>query len=147
MSQLRNTASANGLQFDDNYYQSAAKAVASGLSTLEDAEMDIRQQAAGLWPTYSEKIMAGYNVRDLASGYIYTMANELELDPQSISINDSYIRQALTGMDEQGNPKAETLWQFQQRLRNDPRWMNTNKAQNQVSSMTARVMEMFGLVG
>ena len=146
-SQLRNTATANGLQFDDNYYNSYAKSVASGLMSIDDAEAEIRQQAAGLWPSYSEKILAGYNDRDLASGYIYTMANELEIDPQSISLDDGYIRSALTGIDEKGNPRPKSLWEFQRELRNDPRWPNTNKAQNQISSMTSRVMEMFGLVG
>jgi HSP20 family molecular chaperone IbpA len=146
-SQFRNTASANGLRFDDNYYQALAKSVTSGLLSEEDAELEIRDQAASLWPTYSEKIRAGYNVRDLASGYIYTMANELEIDPQSISLDDQYIRGALTGIDDQGNPRAKSLWEFQRELRNDPRWMNTNKAQNEVTSIASEVMQMFGLRG
>lgn len=146
-SRFRNTASANGLRFDDGYYQSLAKSVTSGLLSEEDAEMEIREQAATFWPSYSDKIRAGYNVRDLASGYIYTMAQELEIDPQSISLDDQYIRGALTGVDEQGNPRPKGLWEFQQDLRKDPRWINTNKAQNQISSIASDVMQMFGLVG
>jgi hypothetical protein len=109
--------------------------------------MDIREQAAGMWPPYGEKIRAGYNVRDLASGYIYSMASELEIDPQAISLDDSYIRKALTNIDEQGNAKPQSLWQFQRDLRNDPRWMDTNKAQNQIGETASKVMQMFGLVG
>jgi hypothetical protein len=145
--QLRNTASANGLKFSDEYYQQQAKSISLGLSTFEDADMDIREQAAGMWPPYSEKIRAGYNVRDLASGYIYSMASELEIDPQSISLDDTYIRKALTNIDEQGNAKHQSLWQFQRDLRNDPRWMDTNKAQNQIGDTASKVMQMFGLVG
>ena len=146
-STFRNTAAANGLKFDDGYYQALAKSVTSGLLTEDDAVMEIREQAASFWPSYSDKIRAGYNVRDLASGYIYTMAQELEIDPQSISLDDQYLRSALTGVDEKGNPRPKSLWEFQRELRNDPRWINTTKAQNQVSSIASGVMEMFGLVG
>jgi hypothetical protein len=145
--QLRNTASANGLKFSDDFYQQQAKSITLGLTTFEDADMDIREQAAGMWPPYGEKIRAGYNVRDLASGYIYSMASELEIDPQAISLDDSYIRKALTNIDEQGNAKPQSLWQFQRDLRNDPRWMDTNKAQNQIGETASKVMQMFGLVG
>lgn len=144
---LQRIAAANGLQFSQGYFESAARSVAEGLTTEEDWIRQTRDQAASLWPIYSEKIRAGMDAYDLASGYIYTMADELEIDPYSISLNDSYIRSALTGVDDQGNPRPKSLWEFQQELRNDPRWMNTNKAQNQVSSITSRVMEMFGLVG
>jgi hypothetical protein len=144
-SSFRNTATANGLQLSSKYFEDLAKSVTLGLMSEDDAEAEIREQAAGFWPSYSDKILAGYNVRDLASGYIYTMANELELDPQSISLDDSYIRSALTSVDDTGNARPKSLWEFQRELRNDPRWMNTNKAQNQVSSIASRVMEMFGL--
>jgi hypothetical protein len=145
--QLRNTASANGLTFTDNYYTDLAKSAVMGLTDIADAEADIREQAASFWPSYSDKIRAGYNVRDLASSYLYTMGTELEIDPQSIDLNDQYIRGALTGVDDKGNFKPKSLWEFQQSLREDPRWMNTTKAQNQVASTASRVMEMFGLVG
>lgn len=145
--QLRNTASANGLTFTDNYYNDIAKSAVMGLTDIADAEADIREQAASFWPSYSDKIRAGYNVRDLASSYLYTMGTELEIDPQSIDLNDQYIRGALTGVDDKGNFKPKSLWEFQQSLREDPRWMNTTKAQNQVASTASRVMEMFGLVG
>lgn len=145
--QLRNTASANGLTFSDKYYTDLATSAVMGLSDIADAEADIREQAASYWPSYSDKIRAGYNVRDLASSYLYTMGTELEIDPQSINLDDPYIRKALTSSDDKGNFKPQGLWEFQQSLRSDPRWMNTTKAQNQVASTASRVMEMFGLVG
>jgi len=145
--QLRNTATGNGLKLSDQYFQDQAKSVVLGLTNIDDAEMDIREQAAGFWPPYGDKIRAGYNVRDLASGYIYAMASELEIDPQGISLDDNYIRGALTSVDEKGDPRPQSLWQFQQTLRKDPRWMDTTKAQNQVASTASNVMKMFGLVG
>lgn len=144
---LKNVARANGMTFADNWYQSAAQSVAAGLTDQKYWERDIREQAAGMWPIYGDKIRQGMNVYDLASPYIQTMAQEFEIDPNNITLNDPYIRAALTGIDDQGNPAATNLWEFQKKLRNDPRWMNTAKAQNEVTSVTGRVMQMFGLMG
>jgi hypothetical protein len=144
---LRNLARANGVSFSDNWYQSAARSVASGLSQQTDWERDVRKQAASLYPVYSQKIEQGLNVYDLASPYINTMAQELELDPNQITLNDPYIRSALGGMSDSGDFTSMGLWDFQKKLRNDPRWENTSKAQNEVTSVTGRVMQMFGLMG
>jgi hypothetical protein len=144
---LRNLARANGVSFSDNWYLSAARSVASGLSQQTDWERDVRKQAASLYPVYSQKIEQGLNVYDLASPYINTMAQELELDPNQITLNDPYIRSALGGMNDNGDFTSMGLWDFQKKLRNDPRWENTSKAQNEVTSVTGRVMQMFGLMG
>jgi hypothetical protein len=144
---LRNLARANGVSFSDNWYESAARSVASGLSQQTDWERDVRKQAASLYPVYSQKIEQGLNVYDLASPYINTMAQELELDPNQITLNDPYIRSALGGMSDSGDFTSMGLWDFQKKLRNDPRWENTSKAQNEVTSVTGRVMQMFGLMG
>jgi hypothetical protein len=47
---------------------------------------------------------------------------------------------------EDGTPSVEGLWAFQQRLRQDPRWMQTRQAAMEISSTARSVMEMFGLV-
>jgi hypothetical protein len=43
---LRSVATANGLTYSDNWYESAAKSVAAGLKTANDWERDVREQAA-----------------------------------------------------------------------------------------------------
>ena len=144
---LKQLANANGMTYTDNWYLSAAKSVASGLSSASDWERDIREQAASMWPIYGDKIRSGANVYDLASPYINTMAQEFEIDPNSIDINDSYIRSALTGVSEKGDPAPTGLWDFQKKLRQDPRWMNTSKAQNEITSGVGGIMQMFGLMG
>lgn len=146
-SDLRSLAGANGITFSDNWYLSAAKSVAAGLSSAEDWERDIREQAASYWPVYGDKIRQGMNVYDLASPYIRTMAEEFEIDPNQINLNDPYIRGALTAMNDKGDFVPVGLWDFQKKLRQDPRWENTSKAQNEITSVAGRVMQMFGLMG
>ena len=144
---LRQEAFDNGMTYDDKFYLQAARSVNSGLSTMEDWQRDIREQAASLYPVFADKIRAGVSTRQLASPYIQLMSQTLELDPNQISLSDPYIRSALGGFDDKGTPVATNLWDFQKKLRNDPRWMNTLQANNEIASMADRVMQMFGLRG
>jgi len=145
--QLRQTAFMNGITYDSGFFTSAAKSINSQLSTLDDWERDIRDKAASLYPVFQNQIKAGVSVRELASPYINLMSQTLEIDPNQINLNDPYIRSALGGFDDSGNPQATNLWDFQKKLRNDPRWMNTLQANNEIAGMADRVMQMFGLRG
>jgi len=144
---LRTLAEDNGMTFSDSYYVGAARSVAAGLTTADDWNRDVTDQAASMWPIYSDKIKAGSSAKQLASGYINTMAQELDLLPDQISLNDPYIKQALTGIDEQGNPKPTSLWDFRTKLRNDPRWLNTIAAQNNIADVSNSILKTFGLAG
>ena len=144
---LKDVANKNGLPLSQGYYESAAKSVASGLTTENDWIRDLRAQAASLWPSYADKINAGVDVGDLASGYVNTMANTLEINASEISLNDPSIREALSSFDDKGNPLPMGLWDFQNKLRNDPRWMNTKQATDSISETANTVLEMFGLRG
>lgn len=137
----------NGLSFSNDFYIGAAKSVASGLTTEDDWKRDMREQAASLWPTFGEKIKAGMNVSDLASGYVNLMAQTFDIQPSDVSLTDPYIKQAMGGVDEQGNPKTMGLWQFEQQLRNDPRWMKTKQANNEIADLGLEVLKMFGFQG
>ena len=102
--------------------------------------------AKSKYPTLAKQIDAGRNVRDLASPYIQTMSQILELSPDAINVDDFYINQALTGLDAEGNPKQKPLWEFQQQLRQDPRWNYTRNAQDSLMDTARKVLQDFGLV-
>lgn len=145
--QLRQAAYENGITYADNFFQEAAQSVALGLKTADDWMTDIREQAAGRYPVFADKIRAGVSARALASPYMQIMSNEFEISPQDIDLSDSYIAGALGGFSPDGSAQAENLWDFTKRLRRDPRWMNTSKAQNEITGTVGRVMQMFGVMG
>ena len=60
------------------------------------------------------------------------MASLLELDPNSIGLNDPTITKALTSLDEKGMPKATPLWQFEKEILNDPRIATTKFAERNI---------------
>ena len=145
--ELKSIATKNGINLSSQYYDSAVRSVEGGMSTKEDAIRDVREQAAGNWPSYSDRILAGRDARDLASGFINTMARDLEIDAAGIDLNDPLLRQALTGVDDKGNASPQSLWQFQMALKEDPRWMETNNAQNTISSSLSDIAKMMGGIG
>jgi hypothetical protein len=74
------------------------------------------------------------------------MSNILEIDPNTIGLNDVYVNQALTGLNAEGKPSTKPLWQFEQDLRKDPRWNFTKNAQDSLMNTTRKVLQDFGLV-
>lgn len=143
---LKATAVNNGLQYDDAYYVDVARQIALGMTTLDDAQRRMREEAATKWPTYSEQILAGANARQLASSYINTYAKTMELDPMSISLDDPLLREAMTGVDDKGNFRQMGLWEFEQHLRSKPEWMETKQGMDQTVSVGAGILRRMGFL-
>lgn len=141
---LRQLSSAMGINFNNDWYRSAGISVASKLTDENYWAEQIRQRAASQFPMFKDQIMAGQSVRNIASPFMTMMSDEWEIPFESISVTDPTVMRAIGG---QGGNEMMNLGDFQRMLRRDPRWMNTDKAQNQVTSVASAVMQMFGLRG
>lgn len=146
LNNLREYASSFGMQYDDGWFNKAATNVLTGKDAEETYTNQIREIAKTRYPTLAEQIDSGFTVRQLASPYIQTMSSVLEIDPNTIGLNDNYVSQALTGLTADGKPATKPLWQFEQELRKDPRWNFTNNAQQSLMNTARRVLQDFGLV-
>jgi hypothetical protein len=141
---LRTTAEKNGQSYSDNFYYQAAQAVVGGKSDVQAFTDQIRRDAASTYPVFADKIIAGMDVADLASGYTTKMAQTLEMDPAAVKLTDPYIKQALGGIDQSGNPTAMGMWDFEKTLRNDPRWAQTKQAKDASDNAAYNVLKSFG---
>lgn len=142
---MKQFAYANGIQLSDEAIKKQAQLVVRKLATTEDFESQVRQQAVSMYPAYQKQIEAGTNVVDIASPYMQMMSQELEIPYQSMDVSDPTIKQAMNGLDSAGKPVGMTLTDFQQTLRNDPRWKETSGAQNSVMSASLQVLKDMGL--
>lgn len=147
MTALRESARANGVQFSEDYYKSAASAVLAGLGTIQDYDAEIRQTAAGYLPQYGDRVMAGENLRDIMSPYIQTYAKMFDLDPNSVELSDPNLRSAFNGLDSKGNPVPVGLWDFEKQLRQSDGWQYTREAHDKVSSIVGKIGAMMGFGG
>jgi len=130
VSDLRNVAYMNGIDYDDLWFQEAAQSVVGGSSTADDWKRDIRDKAAGYFPAFAKQIEAGMDVRALASPYMQRMNRLWDMPMDSIGLDDPTLMSAMSGQNENGEFKAMNLADFDNMLREDPRWDNSSNGKN-----------------
>ena len=134
-----------GLQYDDAWYSSAAKNILQGDGTIQGWQKKINDTAKSKYASFADQIDTGSTVRQIASPYINSMANILELPSNSINLDDPTINKALTSLDSASKPALQPLWQFETSLRKDPRWASTKNARDAVDSVARSVLSDMGL--
>lgn len=135
-----------GVKNAGHWYGDWARKIIRGLATVDDAKAEIRKQAMAMFPQYSKQLLAGSTVQDLASPYIQSMQNILELNPGSITMFDRTIKKAMAYKDSNGKAAAMPLWSFENYLRQDPRWKQTKNAQDSIFGVAHGVLQDMGLV-
>lgn len=134
-----------GIKLTDQAIKNQAQQVVRKVATTQDFESQIRDQAKSMFPGYAEAIDAGSTVRDIASPYIQMMSDELEIPYQSIDVMDPLVKRALNGLDAKGKPAGVNLYDFQQQLRGDVRWKQTDKAIDGAMATGLKVLRDMGL--
>lgn len=134
-----------GIKVSDSWMDNASKTVVSGMGTQQDFESKLREQAKATYSFWAKQIDAGQSVADLASPYTQTMAQILELPPGSVNLFDPSIKKALQFRDNSGKSAVKPLWQFENEMREDPRWRKTNNAQNSMMQIAHQVLSDFGV--
>lgn len=143
--QLKSYADSFGMEYNQSVWDNYSKDLFAGTTTAQDIQAKIRQDSASAFPVYADAINKGTSLDALASAYKSSMATILEIDPDSIKWNDPKLRQALQFTDASGKPAVKPIWQFEQDLRNDPRWEYTDNARNSIDSMSLKVLRDWGL--
>ena len=142
---LKQYASQFGMSYNQTFWDSYSKDLFAGTTTLEDIQAKIRQDSASAYPVYAEAIQEGKSLDAMMSAYKTSIANILEIDPDTITFNDGNLRRAAQYVDSSGKPALMPIWQFEQELRNDPRWEYTNNARATVDSLSLKVLRDWGL--
>jgi hypothetical protein len=92
-------------------------------------------------------LSADYGVRDAANSYLAQMSRLLEIDPESIELNDPLLTRAFGSAQEaNGSPKLMSLWDFQKSIRADERWQNTLDATQTYDSIGMQLGKAMGFV-
>jgi hypothetical protein len=135
-----------GVKMSGKWYADAGRAIIRGVAAQQDYEDQIRRQAKALFPQWSKQLDSGQSVADIASPYMQSMSQVLELPAGSINLFDSTIKKALQSKDPQtGANSVMPIWQFENNLRNDSRWKGTQNAQNSMMQTAHQVLADFGV--
>ncbi len=143
---MKQFAAANGIKLSDAAIKKQAQLVTRKLATTQDFQDQVREAAISMFPAYAEQLKAGTNMNEIADPYMQMMSEELELPYQSLDLQNPLIKSALNGIDQGGTPGGQTLSQFQQQLRSDPRWKETQNAQSGVMEVGLSVLRDMGLL-
>lgn len=83
---------------------------------------------------------------EIASPYLQSMQNILEIPLGGVSVQDKTIKSALQNKNKlTGQTEIMPLWQFENQLRSDPRWKKTQNAQNSMMQVAHQVLSDFGV--
>jgi hypothetical protein len=141
---LRSLAADNGVSISNNWILNVVRHISTETTSLEDAEGYVRQQAEKLFPNYSKLIASGQNMSDLAAPYMSDYQKILEVAPGQTSLYDPTMIKALQYKDPTGENTTMPMWQFDQNLRNDPRWLKTQNAQDTTMGVGRQILQDFG---
>lgn len=143
--ELRSYAYNMGVKMSDSWYADNTRKVLRGIATTTDFKNDMLRQTKAAFPQYSKQLDGGQTLADIASPYMQSMAQILELPTGSINLFDSTIKKAL----QYKNPttlqtESKPIWQFENDLRADPRWKQTKNAQDSLMQVGHQVLADFG---
>lgn len=125
-----------------------ARNVLSGADTIERLQAKLITQAKSKYAAFSDDLDRGMTIRDIADPYRQAMAQTLELNDADVDIFDPKIQSALSVRDPKTNmPTSKPLWQFEQDLKEDPRWDKTKQATNAAYDQAMRIGKAWGFVG
>jgi hypothetical protein len=138
--ELMSVARANGITLSQNQIDSYANDIRNG-KDINVIKNDIRSTAGLGRPDNIKKLLAeGTDLETVYAPYKRTMATLLELDPNSIDLNDTTLQTAI-------GDKELPIYEFRRLLKKDPRWQYTNNAREEVSNKVLRVLQDFGFQG
>jgi hypothetical protein len=106
-------------------------------TSIETVRTKIQNTAKAMYQNLSPFIDQGLTVKDIASQYINRMANVLEINPETVKLDNRYVQNALTTL--------PNFTDFNKMLRNSPQWEYTNNAREEAASYANKILQDFGL--
>lgn len=144
--ELRDYAAAMGVNISNRSIRDYARAAIGGESTIEDAKSALRETAISAFPHLADRLRQGETVEQIADPYRQTMASLLELSPTSVTLNDPTVKRALQHQGADGSVSLRTLYDFENDLRQDSRWLKTKNAQDAGMAAVNRVLSDMGVI-
>jgi hypothetical protein len=121
------------------------KQILTNQTTESDVIDGIKRAAASTYSNFSDRILAGESVEDIASPYKRIALDLLEMP--DIDLQDNVMLEALTGKSEKGGMKYGSLAEFKKAVKSDKRWQYTNNARDEYFGIAQKVLNDFGFLG
>jgi hypothetical protein len=133
-----------GIMWTDKTIKRAVSNMVRGSTTVQDVISRVNESAKSKYAHLADRIEQGETVYDIASPFIQEMSEILEVNPESVTVNNSLVKKALDFTAGDGKHRTMTLSEFGRELRNDTRWKNTDNAKTAASDLLRSLGESFG---
>ena len=138
---LKSVAALNDITLNQDQLDIYRSRVEAG-EDLNLIKKEIRNLSSiGQPDSIKKMIEQGADLSTIYDPYRKIMGTVLEINPNSIPLNDPTLRMAI------GPDKEMSLYEYQRSLRKDPRWEYTNQARSETASTIATVLRDFGFMG
>lgn len=137
LANVRKLAADYNVTLSDAEIRKYAISALTDRNVLETAKVKIQNTAKVRYQNLGQYLDQGLTVRDVASQYINKMANVLEVNPDTIKLDDRYIETALSTL--------PNFNDFNKMLRNSPQWQYTTNAREEASGYANKILQDFGL--
>lgn len=126
-----------------------------GEDTIDGFKRAMLDIAKVKYPGLHDQLLGGMTLKEIAQPYLATYSQILEVPETGINwYEDKLVQEALqyrpyggsggTGVESNG---AMPVYQFQQKLRQDPRWKMTNNAIDSTADVLTKIGKDWGFIG
>ena len=129
------------------WFEKSLKGFLDGSLSKEDVDDELVNNAMSRFPGLTPQLQRGLSVRKAADPYLKSIADTLDLDPESLSLDDNLVQQVLNNVDQSGNFKPMSLYDARLAARRDSRWKYTETAKTEYSDMGSQILKDFGFLG
>ena len=123
-----------------------ARNIVDGTTTMDTYVQQLRDWAKSAFPSFAKQIDEGQTMMQIAQPYISTASQMLERDPSQFDVRSPLIMKGLQGnVSKPGEaPSQMPLWQYENTIRNDPRWDLTNNAKSEAAQTLTTLGQAWG---
>jgi hypothetical protein len=149
VSSLQSFANAYGVGnlLNTAYWDTKSTALFAGETTTDDIMNDIKNLSASAYPAYAEGIKNNVSLSALASNVTSSVANILELDPDTVDFNNPLVKRIMGYINPTtGKQEIMPQWMVDKTIKSSPDWVYTNNARDTIDSLTTKVFSDWGLM-
>jgi hypothetical protein len=149
VSSLQSFANAYGVGnlLNTAYWDTKSTALFAGETTTDDIMNDIKNLSASAYPAYAEGIKNNVSLSALASNVTSSVANILELDPDTVDFNNPLVKRIMGYINPTtGKQEIMPQWMVDKTIKSSPDWVYTNNARDTIDTLTTKVFSDWGLM-
>jgi len=136
-----------GVDVSDSQMQSWITGVVDQSINEAGLQDYVRDMARSKYAGMAGYLDTGMTTRQIAAPYLQTFGKLMEVDPDSVSLDDPLMANALQGvMDPKtGTNTMQTVASMQKSIKQDQRWLRTSNAKQDMTDAGMRILQDMGL--